>query len=69
MKKKLKKHEGKKRKFLKSISKLKIKISAKEKKVSKIDSKIAGIEKKIAEKKAKKLAKKNTDPTSASLNN
>ena len=52
MKKKLKKHEGKKRKFLKSISKLKIKISAKEKKVSKIDTKIAGIEKKIAAKKA-----------------
>jgi len=70
MKKKLKQKELKKNKILKTISKLKNKISGKEKKLSKIDVKIAGIEKKAAKKKAKKQAKKNTKETSApNLNN
>ena len=55
----------KKKKILKSIDKLKNKISTKQKKLSKIDLKIASIEKKIAEKRANK----NKEPITASLNN
>ena len=40
-----------------------------EKKLAKINIKIAGIEKKVAEKKAKKLAKKKTSESPASVNN
>ena len=58
MKKKLKKSEKKKLKILKTIDRLKNKITAKEKKLSNINVKIADIEKKVAEKKARKLAKK-----------
>ena len=65
MKKKLKKNENKKKKILKSIDKLKYKISAKQNKLSKIDLKIASIEKKIAEKRANK----NKEPIATSLNN
>ena len=38
-------------------------------KLAKINIKIAGIEKKVAEKKAKKLAKKKTSESPASVNN
>jgi len=69
MSNKLKKNEKKKRKILKSISKLKNKLGAKEKKLSKLNIKIASIEKKIADKKAKKLANKKTETTSVSVNN
>jgi hypothetical protein len=48
---------------------LKNKITAKEKKLSKVNIKIAGLEKKVAEKKAKKLAKKNAEQSPASINN
>ena len=53
MGKKLKKNEKRKKKFIKSIDKLKNKINLKEKKLAKINIKIAGIEKKVAEKKQK----------------
>ena len=68
MKKKLKKSEKKKLKILKTIDRLKNKITAKEKKLSNINIKIADIEKKVAEKKARKLAKKQAGE-SLSLNN
>ena len=68
MKKKLKKSEKKKLKILKTIDRLKNKITAKEKKLSNINVKIADIEKKVAEKKARKLAKKQASG-SLSLNN
>ena len=68
MKKKLKKSEKKKLKILKTIDRLKNKITAKEKKLSNINVKIADIEKKVAEKKARKLAKKQASE-SLSLNN
>ena len=51
MGKKLKRNEKKKSKILKTIDKLKNKITAKEKKLSKVNIKIAGLEKKVAEKK------------------
>ena len=69
MKKKLKKSEKKRLKILKTIDRLKNKITAKEKKLSNINVKIADIEKKVAEKKAKKLAKKNAKQSPASVNN
>ncbi len=69
MGKKLKKNEKKKTKILKAIDILKNKITAKEKKLAKVNIKIAGLEKKAAEKKAKKLAKKNAEESSASINN
>ena len=69
MKKKLKKSEKKRLKILKTIDRLKNKITAKEKKLSNINVKIADIEKKVAEKKAKKLAKKNAEQSAASINN
>ena len=69
MGKKLKRNEKKKSKILKTIDKLKNKITAKEKKLSKVNVKIAGLEKKVAEKKAKKLAKKNATQSPASVNN
>ena len=50
-------------------NKLKNKITAKEKKLSSLNIKIAGLEKKVAEKKAKKLAKKNAEQSPASINN
>ena len=68
MKKKLKKSEKKRLKILKTIDRLKNKITAKEKKLSKIKVKIDDIEKKVAEKKARKLAKKQASG-SLSLNN
>ena len=68
MKKKLKKSEKKRLKILKTIDRLKNKITAKEKKLSNINVKIADIEKKVAEKKARKLAKKQASG-SLSLNN
>ena len=68
MKKKLKKSEKKRLKILKTIDRLKNKITAKEKKLSNINIKIADIEKKVAEKKARKLAKKQASG-SLSLNN
>ncbi len=68
MKKKLKKSEKKRLKILKTIDRLKNKITAKEKKLSNINIKIADIEKKVAEKKARKLAKKQASE-SLSLNN
>ena len=69
MGKKLKKNEKKKTKILKAIDRLKNKITAKEKKLSKVNIKIAGLEKKVAEKKVKKLAKKNAEKSPASINN
>tara|TARA_Y100000816_G_scaffold142467_1_gene100994 strand:+ start:3782 stop:3991 length:210 start_codon:yes stop_codon:yes gene_type:complete len=69
MSKKLKKNEKRKKKVIKLIEKLKNKINLKEKKLSKINIKIASIEKRVAEKKAKKLAKKKTIESSASVNN
>ncbi|MDA9698597.1 hypothetical protein N9U81_04265 [Candidatus Pelagibacter sp.] len=69
MRKKLKKNEKKKIKILRSIDKLKNKITAKEKKLSSLNIKIAGLEKKVAEKKAKKIAKKNAEQSPASINN
>ncbi len=69
MGKKLKKNERRKKKFIKSIDKLKNKISLKEKKLSKINIKIASLEKKTAEKRAKKIAKKQANESSASVNN
>ena len=69
MGKKLKKNEKKKTKILKAIDSLKNKITAKEKKLAKVNIKIAGLEKKAAEKKAKKLAKKNAEQSPASINN
>ena len=69
MGKKLKRNEKKKSKILKTIDKLKNKITAKEKKLPKVNIKIAGLEKKVAEKKAKKLAKKNAEKSPASINN
>ena len=69
MKKKLKKSEKKRLKILKTIDRLKNKITAKEKKLSNINVKIADIEKKVAEKKARKLAKKQASESTASLNN
>ena len=69
MGKKLKKNEKKKTKILKAIDRLKNKITAKEKKLSNVNIKIAGLEKKVAEKKAKKLAKKNAEQSAASINN
>ena len=69
MGKKLKKNEKKKTKILKAIDRLKNKITAKEKKLSKVNIKIAGLEKKVAEKKAKKLAKKNSEQSPASIDN
>ena len=69
MGKKLKKNEKKKTKILKAMDSLKNKITAKEKKLAKVNIKIAGLEKKAAEKKAKKLAKKNAEESSASINN
>ena len=69
MGKKLKKNEKKKTKILKAIDRLKNKITAKEKKLSNVNIKIAGLEKKVAEKKAKKLAKKNVEQSAASINN
>ena len=69
MVKKLKKNEKKKTKILKAIDRLKNKITAKEKKLSKVNIKIAGLEKKVAEKKTKKLAKKNAEQSPASINN
>ena len=69
MGKKLKKNEKKKTKILKAIDRLKNKITAKEKKLSKVNIKIAGLEKKVAEKKAKKIAKKNEEQSPASINN
>ena len=68
MKKKLKKSEKKRLKILKTIDRLKNKITAKEKKLSNINVKIADIEKNVAEKKARKLAKKQASE-SLSLNN
>ncbi len=68
MKKKLKKSEKKRLKILKTIDRLKNKMTAKEKKLSNINVKIADIEKKVAEKKARKLAKKQASE-SLSLNN
>jgi len=68
MKKKLKKSEKRRLKILKTIDRLKNKITAKEKKLSNINVKIADIEKKVAEKKARKLAKKQASE-SLSLNN
>ena len=68
MKKKLKKNEKRRLKILKTIDRLKNKITAKEKKLSNINVKIADIEKKVAEKKARKLAKKQVGE-SLSLNN
>jgi predicted nucleic acid-binding Zn-ribbon protein len=68
MKKKLKKSEKRRLKILKTIDRLKNKITAKEKKLSNINVKIADIEKKVAEKKARKLAKKQAGE-SLSLNN
>ena len=68
MKKKLKKSEKRRLKILKTIDRLKNKITAKEKKLSNINVKIADIEKKVAEKKARKLAKKQAGK-SLSLNN
>ena len=68
MKKKLKKSEKNRLKILKTIDRLKNKITAKEKKLSNINVKIADIEKKVAEKKARKLAKKQASE-SLSLNN
>mgnify|MGYP006242969403 CR=1 FL=1 len=68
MKKKLKKSEKKRLKILKTIDRLKNKITDKEKKLSNINVKIAGLEKKVAEKKARKLAKKQASG-SLSLNN
>lgn len=68
MKKKLKKSEKRRLKILKTIDRLKNKITAKEKKLSNINVKIADIEKKVAEKKARKLAKKQASG-SLSLNN
>ena len=68
MKKKLKKNEKRRLKILKTIDRLKNKITAKEKKLSNINIKIADIEKKVAEKKARKLAKKQASG-SLSLNN
>ena len=67
--KKLKKNEKKKTKILKAIDRLKNKFTAKEKKLSKVNIKIAGLEKKVAEKKAKKLAKKNAEQSPASIDN
>ena len=58
-----------KKKFIKSIDKLKNKINLKEKKLSKINIKIASLEKKTAEKRAKKIAKKQANESSASVNN
>jgi hypothetical protein len=69
MGKKLKKNEKKKTKILKAIDRLKNKITTKEKKLSCLNIKIAGLEKKVAEKKAKKLAKKNAEQSPASINN
>ena len=69
MGKMLKKNERRKKKFIKSIDKLKNKINLKEKKLSKLNIKIASIEKKVAEKKARKLAKKKAGESSASVNN
>ena len=69
MGKMLKKNERRKKKFIKSIDKLKNKINFKEKKLSKLNIKIASIEKKVAEKKARKLAKKKASESSASVNN
>jgi endonuclease V-like protein UPF0215 family len=69
MSKKLKKNEKRKKKVIKLIEKLKNKINLKEKKLSKINIKIASIEKRVAEKKNKKLAKKKTIESSASVNN
>ena len=69
MGKKLKKNEKKKTKILKTIDRLKNKITAKEKKLSKVNIKIAGLEKKVAERKAKKLAKKNATQSPTSINN
>ena len=69
MGKKLKKNEKRKKKFIKSIDKLKNKISLKEKKLSKINIKIASLEKKAAEKRAKKIAMKQASESSASVNN
>jgi len=68
MKKKLKKSEKKRLKILKTIDRLKNKITAKEKKLSNINVKIADIEKKVAEKKARKQVKKQASE-SLSLNN
>ena len=68
MKKKLKKSEKRRLKILKTIDRLKNKITAKEKKLSNINVKIADIEKMVAEKKARKLAKKQAGE-SLSLNN
>ena len=68
MKKMLKKNEKRRLKILKTIDRLKNKITAKEKKLSNINVKIADIEKKVAEKKARKLAKKQASE-SLSLNN
>jgi len=48
---------------------LKNKITAKEKKLSNINVKIADLEKKVAEKKARKMAKKQASESTASLNN
>ncbi len=69
MKKKLKKSEKKRLKILKTIDRLKNKITAKEKKLSNINDKIADLEKKVAEKKARKMAKKQAGESTASLNN
>ena len=69
MKKKLKKTEKKRLKILKTIDGLKNKITAKEKKLSNINVKIADLEKKVAEKKARKMAKKQASESTASLNN
>ena len=69
MKKKLKKSEKRRLKILKTIDRLKNKITAKEKKLSNINVKIADIEKKVAEKKARKMAKKQASESTASLNN
>ena len=64
----IKKNEKRRLKILKTIDRLKNKITAKEKKLSNINVKIADIEKKVAEKKARKLAKKQAGE-SLSLNN
>ena len=69
MKKKLKKNEKRRLKILKTIDRLKNKITAKEKKLSNINVKIADLEKKLAEKKARKMAKKQASESTASLNN
>ena len=69
MKKKLKKSEKKRLKIFKTIDRLKNKITAKEKKLSNINVKIADLEKKLAEKKARKMAKKQASESTASLNN